>query len=325
MQRASCFVEPIMIRTKGRSYSSPLPLPSVAFEIVPLAPADIFAQPKEIVPSYFDDWLPKELKLHILTLLLGLFEVEFENRVASGKWTAHKASSSRSKWVGRDKGVRELFKLSRVSHAWRQLVFDGQLWARLDLRAFPKLPVPVLAQLAQTAGGFVRGLDLSGHGALSLAAFMDLSRHLAIQSAHGGRSHTNLTSINLQGCYALTPDALHGILFRSPLLKKLCLRGLSAVTNAICGVLETSCPELVVLDLGRCRRLTAEGIHSVTVKAVERKKTIPLKELRLSGLRGITDGWMASLGRAAPHLEVLDLSYTTVHNSAIEAFVTCTE
>ena len=114
MQRVSRLVNPVVPRTKGRSYSSPLPLPSVAFDVVPLAPADIFAEPKEVVPSYFDDWLPKELKLHIFALLVELFEGEFEKRVASSKWTAHKASSSRNKWVGRDKGVRELVKLSRV-------------------------------------------------------------------------------------------------------------------------------------------------------------------------------------------------------------------
>lgn len=115
VQRSPRLVEPVMMRTKGRTYSSPLPLPSIAFDIIPHAPADIFAQPTQIVPSYFDDWLPQELKLHILASLMDLFEVEFEKRVADGKWTAQKAIASRNKWVGRERGVRELFKLSRVS------------------------------------------------------------------------------------------------------------------------------------------------------------------------------------------------------------------
>ena len=112
--RTSRLIEPLTIRTKGRAYSSPLPLPLVAFDYIPLAPADIYEEPPDPKPSHFNDWLPHELKLQILASLVQLFEQEFEKRVADGKWTAHKASSSRHKWVGKDKGIRELFKLSRV-------------------------------------------------------------------------------------------------------------------------------------------------------------------------------------------------------------------
>lgn len=119
------------VRTKGRAYSSPLPLPSFNFDdIVPLAPADLYEVPPERdQTSYFEDYLPHELKLHILVALVDLHQAEFEKRVADGKWTAHKASSSRSKWVGRDKGVRELFKLSRVGISRSSLS-----WAMIDLR-----------------------------------------------------------------------------------------------------------------------------------------------------------------------------------------------
>ena len=122
VRRSSRLVEPVTMRTKGRAYSSPLPLPTNAFDIVPLAPVDIFSEPEQVVPSCFDEWLPRELKLHVLTFLIDLFEEEFRKRVADGKWTAHKASSSRNKWVGRDGGVRELFKLSRVRMSQRCLL-----------------------------------------------------------------------------------------------------------------------------------------------------------------------------------------------------------
>lgn len=105
------------LRTKGRSYSSPLPLPlppPAVFDVSPLVRLDIFEPLPPVLPAYFDDSLPRELKLHVFTALLDLHEAEFERRVKDGKWTAIKASSSRHKWTGRDKGFRELIKLSRV-------------------------------------------------------------------------------------------------------------------------------------------------------------------------------------------------------------------
>ena len=171
----------------------------------------------------------------------------------------------------------------------------------------------------------MRSLDLSGHGALGPTTLIDMSHYLAVYPAQGaGPAENNLTYINFQGCNTLTTRSLHHILIRSPSLKKLCLRGQYAVTNATCEVLANYCPKLLALDLGRCRSLTAEGIHSVTAKFVRLGEHTPLKELRLSGLKGVNDDMMRSLGRAAPHLELLDLSYTTVHNSALEAFVSCT-
>lgn len=206
-------------------------------------------------------------------------------------------------------------------------MFDGQLWSRLDLRSFPKLPSSVILQIAQTAGGFVKSLDLSGHGVLYPSTLIDVSHYLAVCPAISSVDlpHTNLTHINLQGCPALTTRSLHHILIRSPQLKKVDLRGQPAVTNATVEVLAAYCPRLVALDLGRCRNMDAEGIRSVAATAVSRGEQIELKELRLPGLKGVNDDMMSALGRAAPFLEVLDLSYTTIHNSAIEAFVACPE
>jgi F-box/leucine-rich repeat protein 2/20 len=70
----------------------------------------------------------------------------------------------------------------------------------------------------------------------------------------------------------------------------------------------------------------AEGISSLARSAVRRRDHLKLKELRLSGLKNVTDTMMADLAQAAPFLEVLDLSYSRqLHNSAIDAFVACGE
>ena len=112
--RISRVGEPLVLRTKGRSYSSPLPFTASVFDIVPLAPADLFEPLPPVVPDYFDEWLPHELKLHILALLPELHEAEHESHDKSENWSAHKASHHRNKWVGAERGIKELFKLCRV-------------------------------------------------------------------------------------------------------------------------------------------------------------------------------------------------------------------
>ena len=102
------------LRAKGRSYSSPFPLPSSPFDIVPAAPAEISEPIPVEVPNYFDCYLPRELRLRVLATLVDLHEADHERAIASGKWSALRAGSSRNRWVGREKGIRELLKLSRV-------------------------------------------------------------------------------------------------------------------------------------------------------------------------------------------------------------------
>ena len=101
------------LKGKGRSYSSPFPLS--ALDIIPSPPTNIFV-PIPIIPrNYFDEELPRELRLRVMTSLIALHEAEHDRIVREGKWTVIRASSSKNKWTGRDKGIRELVKFSRVS------------------------------------------------------------------------------------------------------------------------------------------------------------------------------------------------------------------
>jgi len=103
------------LKGKSRSYSSPLPLS--ALDIVPSATTNVFT-PIPIIPrNYFDEALPRELRLRILSSLLSLHEEEHDRIVREGYWTVMRASSSKNKWVGRNKGIRELVKFRRVSNA----------------------------------------------------------------------------------------------------------------------------------------------------------------------------------------------------------------
>jgi F-box/leucine-rich repeat protein 2/20 len=208
-----------------------------------------------------------------------------------------------------------------VCKTWHSLVFDGQLWATVDLHAFPRMQASTLLQIARSAGPFVTRLDLSGHGGLRASTLEHVTNSLSVRmSAFDGQ--TRLTHLSLAGCRQLTAAALHYLLERSPALAGLDLKGLPAVTNETCEVLARACHGLVKLNLARCRSLSGAGVRLLLTDALNEGRELPLTELRLSGIKGVTDGVLADLARAAPALEVLDLSYCRdLHNSSLGAFV----
>lgn len=101
------------LKRKGRSHSSPFPIS--ALDYVPVISKDIFTPIPLVIRNYFDEVLPEELRLQVLASLIDLHEAEFVRTVEDGRWTMAKASSSKGRWIGKDKGVRELVRLSRVS------------------------------------------------------------------------------------------------------------------------------------------------------------------------------------------------------------------
>ncbi|KAH0591238.1 hypothetical protein H2248_001330 [Termitomyces sp. 'cryptogamus'] len=311
-----------VLKHKGRSNSSPFPIS--ALDIVPSSTSDVFTSIPLVVKNYFDEILPRELRLCIFEALVTLHEADHLCAVRQARWCVAKASSSRNRWVGRDGGVRELVKLSRVSKSWQMLAFDGQLWANLDLHSFPNMVESLILRFTANAGQSIRTIDISGNTKISAVTLLDISDHLCVSSNIESLCYTQLTAINLQGCSALTTRSLHHLLLRSPCLQKLCVKGLKAVTNATCSILSTYSSQLVSLDVGRCINMDAEGIESMATAALNRGDHLSLKELRMSGFRGLNNDMMATLGRAAPYLEVLDLSHARqLHNSAVDAFVAC--
>jgi F-box/leucine-rich repeat protein 2/20 len=97
---------------KARSYSSPLPLSSL--DLIPIVTPAVYEPIPAVVRNYFEEF-PKELRLQVLSSLVTLHEAEYQRWVREGQWTVLKASSRKNEWVGKDRGIRELIKFSRVS------------------------------------------------------------------------------------------------------------------------------------------------------------------------------------------------------------------
>lgn len=312
---------PTTLKGKSRSNSSPFP-----FSILDLATTDHFIPLSLTIPSHFEA-LPKELRLRVLLAFLDVHKEDHEKDLMQGQWTVMKASSSKNKWVGRDRAMRELVKLSRVSKSWQMLLSDGQLWRRLDLRSFCNVPKTLILRLTSVAGPFITSLNFAGHVFLLSTTLTDVTDHLCVQrTSSNGVPFTQLTALSFRGCTMLTTQSLHYLLRCSPALEKLDVKGLHIVTNATCEVLAASCPRLTNLNMSRCPGMDADGIYNLCQAAISRKQTLLMRVLRLSGLKHVDDKTMAVVGKACPDLEVLDLSYCRqLHNSALEAFVACGE
>jgi F-box/leucine-rich repeat protein 2/20 len=154
-----------------------------------------------------------------------------------------------------------------------------------------------------------------------------MTSHLSKElSLIGGLPFTQLTTLSLRGCSAITTRVLHQLLMRSPALVRVQLRALDAVTNVTGDILAVYCPRVEALDVTRCFNLDGTGLHSMCTTVLERGDRLRLKELRASGLHYVTADLMASLASAAPHLEVLDLSGCRgLTNSGMRAFVACSD
>ena len=108
-----CAIDDRIRRTNGRSNSDPFPLP-YAFDLVSPDTSDAFV-PITVInrPNLFDGILPREIRLRIFGFLVMLYEEDHARKISEGRWSVNKAS--KNKWVGRDRGIRELIRLRRVS------------------------------------------------------------------------------------------------------------------------------------------------------------------------------------------------------------------
>src|ERR1700743_154814 len=152
----------------------------------------------------------------------------------------------------------------KVSKSWQSLALDGQLWHSFDLKAFPGLSTSLVLRIAHSAGAFVLKLNLQGHSLLKPSAILTISSSISLAGSTEQLSlpNTQLTTINLVACTSITTHSLHYLLYRSPRLQHLFLRGLDSVTNTtLTEILGRHCPNLISLDIRRCSNVNGSGLE----------------------------------------------------------------
>ncbi|ORY90847.1 hypothetical protein BCR35DRAFT_328604 [Leucosporidium creatinivorum] len=258
--------------------------------------------PVQLRLNLFDFLLPREVRLRIMSMVVQSCVEEHEKEVQEGLWRGDKA---RERWVGEIKGRRELIRISRVSRTWLSLALDGQHWRNIptSLLGADILRTPSLLRLVGSAGTFVHDLDLKGMQALQGETLVEIAELAA--SAEFGM--TNITSLNLTGCRAITTASLGYLLSHSPQLREVNLFALASVEAATLEVLGSTAEQLRSLNVSRCAALDAAALLRLPTG---------LETLRASKLGNLTDTLFISVMFRYPALLHLDIS----HNEHITDF-----
>lgn len=188
---------------------------------------------------------------------------------------------------------RELVRLSRVSRAFHDYCFDGQLWTRLDATDFYRdIPASSLAKIVVAAGPFIKDLNLRG----------------CVQVEHYKRAEAvvkackNLINATLEGCRNFEKATLHSLIKANDRLANLNLTGLPAVTNSTCKIIAQHCPQLETFNVSWCKAMDARGIKAVLGGCPK------LREVRAGEIKGFNNIDVAAAIFKANRLERLVLS-----------------
>ncbi|OJJ51324.1 hypothetical protein ASPZODRAFT_2106702 [Penicilliopsis zonata CBS 506.65] len=202
---------------------------------------------------------------------------------------------------------REIVRCSAVSHAWRKMCYDGQLWGTIDTTDYYRdISGEALVKLITAGGPFVRDLNLRG--------CVQLQDWWQADGEHISDVCRNVVNFSLEGC-AIDKTSIHCFLLRNSRLKSVNLSGLLGVTNAAMKILAQSCPQLETLNVSWCAKVDTRGLRKI-VEACPR-----LQDLGASEIRGFDDEkFMIELFERNT-LQRLDLSRSDVTDDSLRALV----
>ena len=103
-----------------------------------------------------------------------------------------------------------------------------------------------------SAGPFLRHLNLRGCVQLKPNDLF----YLATRT-------TNLVSLSLEGCQIKDSSSLSSLLSQNPFLQTLDVSGLLGMTDEVAAKIAKNCPDLEVLDLGWCGKLSGMGLLDI--------------------------------------------------------------
>lgn len=259
-------------------------------------------------PHLFTTKLPREIQLEIFRTLCRILVAEGE---LEPRRNASYARGSEGQW----RAVAELVKLSRVSKSFLSLALDGQLWQKLSFTGAQDFRIDGLSRLFRSAGSFVTELDLSNLASLDGRVFVEF-----LESIMDRSGKTNLTSLQLRGCKQLRTETVLWILTISPNLRKLDVSDVPHLDDEVGLALGKHCPYLEELNISRVARMSSHALLFLAAGCGARPSK--LHTLRAAGLPWHRPGALQQIGRAFPHLRVLDLTgCKTVLDEHVQALV----
>lgn len=165
-----------------------------------------------------------------------------------------------------------------MSKSWRDLCFDGQLWADVDLAPFAAhLSAGTLRLIFNHTAPFINKLSLRNVGSLFS---MDLLSTLAAPTWQPVM--LTLTTLDLR-CCKLDHRAITAIIQNAPRLRSINLKGAHAVNRDVLQCLATSTKVLEWLDLSGCWHIDLEDVQAF-IEELDDERAGKLRTLRLAGI-----------------------------------------
>ncbi|RKP08786.1 hypothetical protein THASP1DRAFT_15201 [Thamnocephalis sphaerospora] len=187
----------------------------------------------------------------------------------------------------------DLLMVSKVCRDWRTLALDGALWRVLNAGAWGhNVTDTQLGVIGTTAAGFLRVANFRGCVQLRPETLKSIAA-----------CAPNLETLVLTGCQSLTSAAIGDVLATQGNLRQLDLAGLTCVTEESLATLNA--PNLVELNLSRCRKLSAAGMRRALVSGTGRE----LRVLKLTGCdKAVNNSLLEAIGQHHPQLRHLSVA-----------------
>ena len=168
---------------------------------------------------------------------------------------------------------KEIIRCSRVSQAWHEMCFDGQLWTTLDATKFYKsIPGASLVKLISAGGPFLKALNLRG--------CLQMGEKWATHGSNIIDLCTNIETLFLEGT-GIEKASFHYMLLRSTRLVRINVMGVSSLDDHSMKLLASTCPLLETLEVSWCKDVSGRGLRHIV------QSCLRLKDLRASE----TSGW----------------------------------
>lgn len=195
-----------------------------------------------------------------------------------------------------------LHRASLVCKLWHQLVYDPDLWRRIDLQYQHKVADTQLLTLTQISDR-VTHIDISDTHNLTSEAV-----------EHALKWCTHLRSLHMSRGYKLSDGVLEVVGENCHRLQTLVMDGCYKITNRGLLQMAEGCPELRKINLSRCSyRVTDKGVLAVAENCPR------LKEVVLAYLSEVTDTSCVRLCEMCPDLEVVTLMFSGVSEKGVRA------
>ncbi|KAG9049722.1 hypothetical protein FS837_009367 [Tulasnella sp. UAMH 9824] len=266
--------------------------------------------PRHVVKvDYFDTVLPYELRLQVFRTLIQLHVADHENLVNSNEWSVgtaagtaseafvgKKAKTENPRWVGFERGVRELVRIGRVCKAWRVLSLDGQLWASASFANFPQVPGSFLTRVTKSVGPFMKSLDLRGVVGITPQTMMDIVENIRARRSAISHSRPGSQQASEESDAEDEEMSTH-----SPVLSMAPYP--STVPSHRTSLMNPPTTSLTSLHLHGCMSIHTRSLHNLLSSSPH------LEVLSLRGVAAVTNATCELIGTScAANLVKLDLS-----------------